>query len=144
MVAHVRLHRGPGWIGFLLLGAVLIPFSWTGVGAVDLSTAIIDVAKKNLPAVVYVEVTGTQEVTNPHLPFENDPFFRRFFGNPRAPRKFKEEVKGLGSGMILDDQGHILTNFHVAGGATKIEVGLADGSRYPAKLVGGTPRPIWR
>ena len=137
MVVQGRFHRLPGWIGCLLLGTLLIPFSWVAAVAVDLSTAIIDVAKKNLPSVVYVEVTGTQEVTNPFLPFENDPFFRRFFGNPRTPRKFKEEVKGLGSGMIIDDQGHILTNFHVAGGASKIEVVLPDGGRYPAKLVGG-------
>jgi serine protease Do len=53
------------------------------------------------------------------------------------PPKFKQEVKGLGSGMIMDPQGHILTNFHVAGGATKMEVTLADGSKYPAQLVGG-------
>ncbi len=137
MAAQNRFHRLSVWIGSFLLGTVLISFSWVTIEAVDLSTAIIEVAKKNLPSVVYVEVTGTQEVANPFLPFENDPFFRRFFGNPRAPKKFKEEVKGLGSGMIIDDQGHILTNFHVAGGASKIEVGLPDGSKYPAKLVGG-------
>ena len=56
------------------------------------------------------------------------------------PRKFKQEVKGLGSGLIIDPQGHILTNYHVAGGATKIQVVLADGSRYPGMLVGGDPK----
>ena len=106
-------------------------------GNVDLATAIIQVAKENLPAVVYIEVTESQEVVNPMLPFQNDPFFQRFFGNPNMPKKFKQEVKGLGSGMIIDPQGHILTNYHVAGGATKIEVTLADGSKYPARLVGG-------
>jgi serine protease Do len=104
---------------------------------VDLATAIIQVAKENLPAVVYIEVTESQEVVNPMLPFQNDPFFQRFFGTPNMPKKFKQEVKGLGSGMIIDPQGHILTNYHVAGGATKIEVTLADGSKYPARLVGG-------
>lgn len=107
---------------------------------VDLSTAIIQVAKQNLPKVVYIEVTESREVSNPLLPYENDPFFRRFFGNPRMPKKFKQEVKGLGSGMIIDAQGHILTNYHVAGGATKLQVGLADGSKYPATLVGGDPK----
>jgi serine protease Do len=106
-------------------------------GTLDLATAIIQVAKENLPAVVYIEVTESQEVANPLLPFQNDPFFQRFFGNPNMPKKFKQEVKGLGSGMIIDPQGHILTNYHVAGGATKIEVTLADGSKYPARLVGG-------
>ncbi len=107
---------------------------------VDLSTAIIQVAKQNLPAVVYIEVTENREVANPLLPYENDPFFRRFFGNPKMPKKFKQEIKGLGSGMIIDAQGHVLTNFHVAGGATKLEVTLADGGKYPATLVGGDPK----
>jgi serine protease Do len=107
---------------------------------IDLSTAIIQVAKQNLPAVVYIEVTESREVSNPFLPFENDPFFRRFFGVPKMPKKFKQEMKGLGSGMIIDPQGHILTNFHVAGGATKVEVTLADGSKHPAKLGGGDPK----
>jgi len=98
---------------------------------VDLSTAIIQVAKQNLPAVVYIEVTESREVANPLLPYENDPFFRRFFGNPKMPKKFKQEVKGLGIGDDHRCQGYILTNFHVAGGATKLEVTLADGSKYP-------------
>jgi serine protease Do len=106
-------------------------------GSIDLSTAIINVAKQTIPAVVYIEVTESKEVANPLLPFESDPFFRRFFGVPKMPKKYKQEIKGLGSGMIIDLQGHILTNYHVAGGATKIEVGLADGSKYPARLVGG-------
>jgi serine protease Do len=109
-------------------------------GSIDLSTAIIQVARQNLPAVVYIEVTESREVVNPLLPFESDPFFRRFFGNPKMPRKFKQEMKGLGSGMIIDPQGHILTNYHVAGGATKIQVVLADGSKSPANLVGGDPK----
>jgi len=123
-------------VGILLLVIQFTP-AWTAEKSVDLSTAIVQVAKQNLPAVVYIEVTESKEVANPLLPFESDPFFRRFFGVPKIPKKFKQETKGLGSGMIIDSQGHILTNYHVAGGATKIEVGLADGSKYPAQLVGG-------
>jgi len=110
------------------------------IRAVNLNTAVIQVAKQNLPAVVYIEVTETREVENPFFSFENNPFFRRFFGVPKMPRRFKQEIKGLGSGMIIDKDGHILTNYHVAGGATKMEVTLADGSKYPAKLVGGDPK----
>jgi len=108
--------------------------------SVDLSTAIIQVAKQNIPTVVHIEVTERQEVVNPLLPFEGDPFFRRFFDIPKMPRKFKRELKGLGTGMIIDSQGHILTNHHVAGGATKIEVLLSNGQRYPAKLIGTDPK----
>jgi serine protease Do len=60
------------------------------------------------------------------------------------PRKFKHEMKGLGSGMIIDAEGHILTNYHVAGNATKMEVTLADGSKYPATLVGAMRGPTSR
>jgi serine protease Do len=108
--------------------------------SVDLSTAIIEVARRNIPAVVHIEVTERQEVANPFLPFESDPFFRRFFDIPKMPNKFKREVKGLGTGMIIDAQGHILTNHHVAGGATKIEVLLSNGQKYDAKLVGTDPK----
>jgi serine protease Do len=107
---------------------------------VDLSTAIIQVAEKTIPAVVHIEVTMSREVANPLLPFEKDPFLRRFFGNPKMPPKFKQEMMGLGSGMILDAQGHILTNYHVVGSASKIEVVMADGSRHPAKVVGTDPK----
>jgi serine protease Do len=110
------------------------------VGSVDLTTAIVQTAKQNLPAVVYIEVTETHEVENPFFSFGNNPFFRRFFGNPRVPRKFREQIKGLGSGMIIDAEGHILTNYHVAGGAEKMEVTLAGGGKYPATLVGGDPK----
>jgi Do/DeqQ family serine protease len=107
---------------------------------VDLSTAFIKVAKQTIPAVVYIEVTESREVQNPFGPFQNDPFFRRFFDIPKMPPKMKQEIKGLGSGMIVDPQGYILTNFHVAGSATKMEVTLADGSKHSAKLVGGDPK----
>jgi len=106
----------------------------------DWNTAIERVAKKAIPTVVHIEVTEYQEVVNPIFPFENNPFFQQFFGIPRGPRKFKRELKGLGSGIIMDAQGHILTNNHVAGGASKIDVLLANGKHYPAKLVGADPK----
>src|SRR5438105_2990874 len=45
-----------------------------------------------------------------------------------------------GSGFILDQQGHILTNHHVIKGAQRLEVGLADGSKWVAKVVGTDPQ----
>ena len=109
-------------------------------GPVDLSTAIVNVAKQNIPAVVYIQVTQTRIVENPFLPFQNDPFFRRFFGNPKMPPRFKQEITGVGSGMIIDQNGHILTNNHVAANAATMKVMLSDGSRYDAQLVGTDPK----
>jgi serine protease Do len=107
----------------------------------DLVTGIMKVAKDCVPAVVHIEVTERNEVPNPLYPFENDPFFRHFFGTPKkVPKKFKQEIIGVGSGIIIDAQGHIATNNHVVGGATKIVVTLSDGAQYDAKVVGTDPK----
>ena len=127
--------------GFCLAFLTLVPQSALAQGkSADLSTAIIRIAKQSIPAVVAIEVTERREVTNPFWGFEQDPFFRRFFNVPRMPRKFKQEMKGLGSGIIIDPKGYIITNYHVAGGAAELKVFLSDGSQYPAKLVGGDPK----
>jgi serine protease Do len=112
----------------------------TGPVPTDFKASIAWVAEKNIPAVVHIDVTERQEVTLPFQPFENDPFFRYFFNAPQMPRKYKREVQGLGTGMIMDAKGHILTNNHVVGGASKIQVLLANGRRYPATLVGTDPK----
>jgi len=48
-------------------------------------------------------------------------------------------TQGSGSGSIIDTKGHILTNHHVVANAQKLEVTLADGSKWPAKLIGSDP-----
>jgi serine protease Do len=103
-------------------------------------TTIARVARENIPAVVHIDVTQRREISNPMMPFGNDPFFHFFFNGPQAPRKFKQELKGLGTGMLIDNKGNILTNNHVVAGATEINVLLADGTSYPAKLVGTDPK----
>jgi len=136
-----------------LLAFALTPYGVPGFGSgpagsataaaqdINLSTAIAKVAKDTIPAVAHIEVTESQEVNNPLMPFENNPFFHYFFNMPQnMPRKFKRELKGLGTGMIMDSQGHILTNNHVVGGADKIQVTLADGTQYDGKVVGTDPK----
>ncbi len=108
--------------------------------APDLRTAITLVAKKAVPAVVHVEVTQKSETINPLFPFESDPFLRRYFNIPKMPKKFKREVKGIGTGMLIDPDGIILTNSHVVENATKIQVLLTDGRQFNAKLIGTDPK----
>ncbi len=108
--------------------------------SLDLRTSISKVAKENIPAVVHIEVTQREEMMNPMLPFESDPFFRYFFDVPNMPKKFKRELKGLGTGMIMDAKGYILTNNHVVGNAAAIDVLLSNGKQYKAKLVGSDPK----
>jgi serine protease Do len=106
----------------------------------SLKTAIAQVARENIPAVVHINVTQRREITNPMLPFSNDPFFHFFFNGRQMPRKFKQELKALGTGMLIDHHGNILTNNHVVAGATEIQVQLADGKTFPAKVVGTDPK----
>jgi len=108
--------------------------------ALSWKSAIAEVARQNIPAVVHIDVVQRREISNPMTPFSNDPFFHFFFNGPQVPRKFKQELKGLGTGMLIDGQGNILTNNHVVAGATEINVLLADGKSYPAKLVGTDPK----
>lgn len=108
----------------------------------DFRNVIINVAKQNIPAVVHIEVIQRQEVVNPFSfsPFEGDPFFRRFFDFPQVPKKFKRELKGIGTGMIINEEGYILTNNHVVAGATQIQVSLSDERQFDAKVVGTDPK----
>ena len=111
--------------------------------ASDLGTAIKQVAKASVPAVVHVEVTEKREMGQQFMPFQNDPFFRFFFdtpNSPRSPHQYKREMKGLGTGVIIDKEGHILTNNHVAGNADEINVVLDNGEKYKAELVGADPK----
>ena len=122
------------------LAAVVLLIAWaisakSAPHDVNLVTAIEEVARTAIPSVVHVEVTEKQTVTNPLLPFQNDPFFQHFFGNQKMPKQYEREITGLGSGIILDGQGHILTNSHVVNGATKMTVVLSDGRKYTGKSV---------
>ncbi len=89
--------------------------------------------KRITPAVVNVATRGTMvQEQNPLL---NDPFFRRFFDVPNAPRE--REVQAAGSGVIVDAKnGYIVTNAHVIENATEITVQLLDNRSLTAKVVG--------
>lgn len=129
-----------GWI-FFLGGGIFSPEAWAEkAGPIDLTTAIADVAHKAMPAVVHIEVTQRVEVPTPVFPFESDPFFRYFFGAPSGPRSYKKEMRGIGTGMIIDSEGYIVTNNHVVSGAIKILVKMASGEEFEAKIVGTDPK----
>ena len=116
------------------------PEAMIGIGQ-DLTSAFMRVAKEVIPSVVQIRVTERREIRNPFLPFQGNPYFRQYFGLPKQmPKKFKEELKGLGTGMIVEPGGYILTNNHVVGGATEIDVLLSDGEEYSAKVIGTDPK----
>ncbi|NOZ54857.1 MAG: Do family serine endopeptidase [Gammaproteobacteria bacterium] len=84
-----------------------------------------------------VNVYTTKVVTERANPLYRDPFFRYFFGDQLAPRKRLES--SLGSGVIVSDNGYILTNNHVVEGADEIQVALRDKSSAEAIIVGTDP-----
>jgi serine protease Do len=96
-------------------------------------TAITRAVAKVSPAVVGINVLEVREFRDPFWDmFGNDPFFRRFFGD----RTFRQQVRGLGSGIVISPDGYIVTNDHVAGNAKEIEVTFSGGSKMKAELVG--------
>lgn len=86
-----------------------------------------------------VNIYTAKIVTERRNPLQDDPFFKRFFGDtaPTVPRKRLET--SLGSGVIVSSQGYILTNNHVIQGADEIRVVLANGETPSAKVVGTDP-----
>jgi serine protease DegQ len=92
-----------------------------------------DAASRAMPAVVNILTSKALRETHPLL---KDPFFRRFFGDKMPPQ---EQMASLGSGVIVSGDGYILTNYHVVEGADEIEVGLADGRKSAASVVGTDP-----
>jgi serine protease Do len=94
--------------------------------------AITTAIAKASPAVVGINVTAVREEQVD--PYYNDPFFQ-FFGGRGGSQTYRYQVKELGSGFLISDDGYVLTNDHVAGDATKIIVTLSGGVQYDATLV---------
>lgn len=97
----------------------------------EAETAIVNAAEVVMPAVVSVETKQTVQFRNP---FGNDPFFKRLFPDR------EHEAQGLGSGVIVDTRGYVLTNNHVVDGADEILVRLEDGRELTAEVLGRDPR----
>ncbi len=100
---------------------ILVGFFRVGMG---LSAALTEEERNNIA--VYEKVAdGVVNVTSTAV--QMDFFFNAF------------PTQGSGSGSVIDGKGHILTNHHVVANAQKLEVTLADESKWPAKLVGSDP-----
>ena len=100
--------------------------------------AVVRAVEKARPTVV--NVNTEEEVAVSPFGAGGDPIFERFFRDffETAPRR-RVATRSLGSGVIVDPRGYILTNEHVVARASRISVTLADERTYPAKLVGTDP-----
>ena len=103
----------------------------------------IKVAKEAMASVVNISATKRTTIQGQQNPFLDDPFFRRFFGDEfekrfQQPRERQEQ--GLGSGVIVSEDGYIITNNHVVEQADELMVLLGDKRKLPAKLIGTDPK----
>ncbi|PBC09617.1 DegQ family serine endoprotease [Mesorhizobium sp. WSM3859] len=96
-------------------------------GREEVQLSFAPLVKQTAPAVVNVYASQTAKVTSP---FEGDPFFEEFFGRaqPRAQ-------SSLGSGVLVDPSGVIVTNYHVIKDADEVKVATADGREFTSKVM---------
>jgi Do/DeqQ family serine protease len=94
----------------------------------QLQLSFAPIVKRVAPAVVNVYAEHVVENNNPFLA---DPFFRQFFG--AVPRQQVE--RSLGSGVVVDPSGLIVTNYHVIEGASEVKVALSDKREFAADIV---------
>ena len=102
------------------------------------------VVREAAPAVV--NIYTKRVVRTRTSPFMDDPFFSRFFGGRSTPRERIE--RSLGSGVIVREEGVVVTNFHVIEGADEITVALNDRREFEADVIHGdemdtSPRSIF-
>ena len=92
-----------------------------------------DIAERTVKAVTNI---SSRQVIRQRSPFDNDPFFRYFFGDSPGMSGYREQ-SSLGSGVIVASNGYILTNAHVVGRNSRgVTVTLADERDYEAVVVG--------
>ena len=95
----------------------------------ELKLSYAPIVQRVQPAVVNVYAA---KMVQDHNPFLDDPIFRRFFGNPGQPEQMQ---RSLGSGVMVDASGLVVTNVHVIEGADQVKVSLADKREFEAEIV---------
>lgn len=156
---EVKINRGALSRANMILSLVLVVFSFAScsgqnklmgltssqpapappvVTAAGVQTSYADLVSRVSPAVVTIRSTERARSAQ-QFPFTDDPTFREFFGDRMPQQQAPQKVQGVGSGVIVNSEGYILTNHHVVDGALEIKVELPDNRTFTAKLVGSDP-----
>ena len=128
-----------GFIGSVLISGV-VQLTWAAEPPSALRrTPIVVAVEKASPAVVNI---STEQIVRAERQFQSaDPFFDQFFRDfldPFPRRQYKQS--SLGSGVIFDARGYVLTNYHVILKASKVTITLADNREFEAEIVGSDPK----
>lgn len=142
-VLRSGLMRVPGYLVHAAPGiSVRVAAENSPVKLGDFRIGFSSVIDPALPAVV--NISSTKTVKQQPIPnILQYPFLRQFFGGQVGPQQQRPEFErehSLGSGVIVNPDGYILTNNHVISGASDIEVFTQSRNKYRAKLVGADPR----
>jgi serine protease Do len=123
-------------IAALLSGALLRTAALAGEVDPARRSLVVQAVERASPAVVNISTEEVVERRGSPFPFPQDPFFDEFFRDFFDARPQRFTRTSLGSGVIVDGNGTLLTNQHVVLRATRIHATLADGREFDAKLVG--------
>lgn len=123
-----------GLIAFALtLAGAVAAEKQVPVSATQMQLSFSPIVKRVAPAVV--NVYASRVVQQQASPFFNDPFFRQFFGDQFGGRPSQRVQQSLGSGVIIDPSGLIVTNLHVIANADEVKVALSDRREFPAEII---------
>ncbi len=99
----------------------------------EVQLSFAPIVKRVAPAVVNVYASRT--IRQSVSPFFSDPFFRQFFGDQFGGAPSSRVQQSLGSGVIIDPSGLVVTNFHVIAQADEVKVALSDKREFPADII---------
>lgn len=106
----------------------LVNYNPSAEAYTDFTTA----AEKSVNAVVHIKTTATKQ-----NPYYQNPFYHFFYGNNNQP---EFQMQGAGSGVIISENGYIVTNNHVIEGADEIEIVMNNQKTFKAIIVGADPQ----
>jgi len=126
-----------------LFAILALMFSYGSVYGEDIRiTPVVRAVQETKAAVVNVSTyEKVKERVNPFSGYTGDPYFDRFFNDFKDPRYENKSIRtSLGSGVIIDENGYLITNWHVVQNSSTIKVATLDEKEYDALLIGSDPK----